>query len=112
VRIYIASRLRAFTSSVGRVHSIEENVDHARQLVHDVALAGHEPFAPHVLMAGCLDDDVPAEREAGLRVGLSWLRMADELWFDGRFGISSGMATEIAEARKLTIPVTEKWPCT
>ena len=108
MRVYVASRLRRFLWQ-GRERGEAANLAHARQLVRAVALLGHEPYAPHVAMAGVLDDLVPAEREAGIRTGLRWLACADELWFDSTFGISEGMAGELEEAARLGLRIVQAW---
>ena len=108
MRIYVASRLRSF-SYQGRTFTLEENLARARSLVRTVALLNHEPYAPHVLMAGALDDTVPEEREAGIRTGMRWLPCADELWVDSTYGISEGMTAEIAEAERIGLKIVQAW---
>ena len=80
------------------------NVQRARAICREVALAGHAPFAPHLLLPQFLDDGVDAEREVGLRAGLAWLPVADELWVYGPV-LSPGMVREIREAEQTGIPV-------
>ena len=80
------------------------NVERARAICREIALAGHAPFAPHLLLPQVLDDGVEAEREVGLRAGLAWLPVADELWVCGP-GLSPGMVREIREAEQMGIRV-------
>ncbi|MCC6450503.1 MAG: hypothetical protein IT574_08080 [Candidatus Aureabacteria bacterium] len=80
------------------------NVERVRTICRDVALAGDAPFAPHLLLPQFLRDDVVGEREVGLRAGLAWLPVADELWVYGAV-ISPGMVREIREAEAMGIPV-------
>lgn len=47
---------------------------------------------------------VPAEREAGLRMGLRVLEACDELWLCGD-RMSAGMQAELEAAERLGIPV-------
>lgn len=62
------------------------------------------PIAVHLLYPRILDDTVPAERETGIRMGLRVLASCDELWICGE-RISQGMSHEIAEAKRLGIPI-------
>ena len=65
---------------------------------------GHVPIAVHLLYTQMLDDSNPEQREIGLNLGHQVLSRCDELWVCGN-RISPGMAAEIAEAEKLSIPV-------
>ena len=65
---------------------------------------GCAPLAVHLLYPRILDDTVPAERETGIRMGLRVLASCDELWICGE-RISQGMSCEIAEAKRLGIPI-------
>ena len=67
------------------------------------------PFAPYLVDLLCLDDDVPEERERGIKNSITLFRAGfiDEVWLYGN-GISSGMAQEIKLARELNIPVVSK----
>lgn len=71
------------------------NQQRARELCHSVTLAGHAPYAPHLLFTQFLDDAKPAERALGIAAGKAFLQVCDELWFDERYGISTGMKAEI-----------------
>nr|WP_308625353.1 DUF4406 domain-containing protein [uncultured Eisenbergiella sp.] len=62
------------------------------------------PVAVHLLYPRMLDDCVPAEREAGIRMGLRVLEACDELWLCGD-RLSRGMKAELKEAGRLGIPV-------
>ena len=67
---------------------------------------GHTPIAVHMLYPQMLDDAEPTEREIGLRLGHRVLEVCDELWCCGS-RISSGMAREIEEAQRLSIPIRQ-----
>ena len=60
----------------------------------------------HLLYPQFLDDNDLVQRSAGLTMGHRVLLACDELWVCGE-RISSGMAAEITEAKKLGIPVRE-----
>ena len=83
---------------------VERNVEYAKQACRTVTESGHAFFAPHLLYPSVLDDAVPAERQAGMEMGLTLLHRCDELWCFGPC-VSSGMQAEIAEAERLRIPV-------
>lgn len=75
--------------------NIRNAVEYCRMAID----AGYMPLASHLLYPQILDDGKPAERELGLMFGLALLRMCDEVWVFGP--ISSGMAQEIEEAKRL-----------
>lgn len=83
---------------------IERNTEFAKKACRHVMSEGHAFFAPHLLYPQLLNDAEPAERQAGLDMGLAMLLRCDELWCYGdRF--SYGMCLEIEEAGRLGIPV-------
>jgi hypothetical protein len=61
------------------------------------------PLAPHLHYPQFMDDEDKKERELGLRFALILLDKCDELWVFGN--TSSGMAKEIARAKKRGIPI-------
>lgn len=65
---------------------------------------GYVPIAPHLLYPAFLDDSNPAERTAGIQMGLRILAVCQELWACGN-RISKGMEMEIAESKRLGIPI-------
>lgn len=79
----------------------EGNTKRARQYCRFAVEKGVTPYAPHLLFPQFMEDRM--ERERALQMGLEMLRRCDEVWCFG--GISSGMRTEIAEAKKLGIPI-------
>lgn len=84
--------------------NIEENIRFARAACRYAAKQGFTPVAPHLLYPQFLNDAVPAERDAGMRMGLRLLSACDELWCCGP-RISAGMEQELAEAKRLGISV-------
>lgn len=93
--VYIASPLSGDT---------ETNLYFARQACLNAMAQGVTPFAPHLLYPQLLDDNDPAQRELGMKMGNQMLGMCDELWLCGDI-ISPGMAAEKRLAAELDIPV-------
>jgi hypothetical protein len=83
---------------------IEKNTAFAKRACRHVMNEGHAFFAPHLLYPALLCDDVSAERQLGLNMGIAMLSRCDELWCYGDH-ISQGMCLEIEEAVRLGIPV-------
>jgi len=83
---------------------IEKNTKRARRYLRFAIMKGAIPFAPHLLYPQVLDETDPSERELGLFFGMVWLGKCDELWVFDRH-ISSGMAREIAKAKRRCIPI-------
>ncbi len=83
---------------------MERNIIFARQACRYCIAEGHVPVAPHLLYTQLLDDSDPAQRQAGLALGLKLLEYADELWICGD-SISTGMAAEIHTALERNIRV-------
>ncbi len=76
-----------------------EHGAHAQRLCRLVSLAGFEPFASHLFAPSFLDENVPKERMAGIRISKSIISRSDELWVWDAWGITTGMAAEIAHAQ-------------
>lgn len=98
-KVYICSRYRADDR-----HTVADNVKRALLACRCAAQAGFAPYAPHLYLPQCLDDNDPAERAAGMRIGQEFLKICDEVWQWGET-VSEGMAAEIALAKELGIPV-------
>lgn len=80
----------------------------------DIAIKRHNviPIAPHVYLTQFLCDDVPEQRELGLRMARELLTICQVVWVFGGDGISEGMAAEIELAEQIGIPVLYKnWAC-
>lgn len=83
---------------------VEQNVRFAKAACRYAMGQGVTPIAVHLLYPQFLEDGIPAEREAGLKMGLRVLEACDELWVCGMH-ISKGMKAELSAARQMGIPV-------
>ena len=96
-KIYVASKYAG---------DIAANVENAVWCCRYVIEQGFMPVASHLLYPQILNDNLPRERELGLKFGLALLATCDEVWvFTAGGEISSGMEREIEAARRLGIPV-------
>lgn len=97
--VYICSPLSAPTKE-----GIRKNMEKAAYYAGLVSgVTGCRAIAPHSFLPEYLDDNIPAEREAGLAFGLSVLRLSKAIIVCGS-RISSGMQGEIKMAGELNIP--------
>lgn len=87
---------------------VEANLERIRNIVRKLNLNHHDivPFAPYWLDCHALDDNVPEERERGIKNDKELFNRGfiDELWLYGS-KISNGMKAEIQLALDLGIPV-------
>lgn len=96
-KIYVASKYAG---------DIQTNIENTIWCCRYVIEQGYMPVASHLLYPQILDDAIPRERELGLMFGLALLASCDEVWvFTAGGEVSSGMAKEIEEAKRLGIPV-------
>ncbi len=93
--VYIASPFAGDT---------ERNIKRARGYCRLAVSKGCIPLAPHLHYPQFMDDEDKEERELGLRFALILLGKCDELWVFGE-RVSSGMAQEIAKAKKRNMPI-------
>lgn len=84
--------------------AVERNVRFAQEACRYAISQNCAPVAVHLLYPQLLDDLVPEERKIGIQMGLRVLTACDELWLCGS-RISTGMRCELAEAKRLGIPV-------
>lgn len=98
-KVYICSRYRADDR-----HTVEDNIQRALSACNYAATKGYAPYAPHLYLPRCLDDNDPAERAVGMRIGQEFLKICDEVWLWGAT-VSAGMAAELALAKELGIPI-------
>ena len=92
-RVYVVSRYAG---------DVEQNVADAIRCCRFVIRKGGMPIASHLLYPEILRDEIPDERELGIRFGLALLSLCNEVWiFQDKTGLSSGMAAEEAEAKRL-----------
>lgn len=82
----------------------ERNTKRARGYCRLAVSKGYIPLAPHLLYPQFMDDEDKKQRELGLRFALTLLGKCDELWVFGEH-VSSGMAQEIAKAKKRNMPI-------
>lgn len=83
---------------------VERNLAFAARCCRLAISQGLTPIAVHMLYPQILDDEIPEERAAGLRLGLDILRHCGSAWVCGS-RVSQGMDGEIQEARRLDIPL-------
>ncbi len=74
------------------------------QIARSLVMQGHVPLCPQIYLPAFIDED--AERDVAVKICLRLLALADEVWVYG--GSTVGMKLEIAEARRLGIPVVQK----
>jgi hypothetical protein len=83
---------------------IEANVAFAKRCCLEVIRAGETPFAPHLFFTQFLDDDIPDERELGIKCGLNILTLCSAIWvFSDK--ITEGMQAEIDYAKQHGVDV-------
>ena len=80
------------------------DVAFAKAACRYAAAKGYTPVAVHLMYPQFLDDRVPKEREAGLKMGRRVLAACEEIWLCGE-RMSAGMKAEEAEAKRLGIPI-------
>jgi hypothetical protein len=98
-----------------RLRIFARNIRFARAcLAHSLSL-GEAPFASHLLYTqeGVLNDDIPAERENGIRAGLELAKRADLTAVYTNLGISRGMHHGMRAAeeagREIVFRELESW---
>ncbi len=86
---------------------IDKHVKEAIALCRYIIAQGKMCVASHLMYPAILEDSDPAERELGLLFGLELLAVCDEVYVlsDSPDDISSGMAGEIHEAKRLKKPI-------
>lgn len=72
--------------------------DFAKILCQKATYDGFAPFASHLYGPVFLDEDVPADRAAGIAISKSIIARCDEVWVWDLWGITSGMKDEIGHA--------------
>ena len=82
--------------------SVKRNIESAKKYAHYAALKGNAVFVPHLLYPQFLDDAKENEREIGIRSGIEFLWLCDEIWVFAKDEqcCSNGMKVEIEEAKK------------
>jgi hypothetical protein len=80
--------------------NVETNVERARLYSRFAVDSGYIPLTVHLLYPQFMNDGIPAERELALRFGNILMGKCTEVWVFAGHGVSSGMASEIAYARR------------
>ena len=83
----------------------EKNQRYLAAAMLDCLKRGEAPFASHGLYPQCLDDNVPEERELGIRAGFAWRHMATKTVVYADLGTSKGMEHGITHSKVLHIPI-------
>lgn len=86
---------------------LEGNTNKVKNICRELINDGVVPLATHMLFPSFLDDNIPEERETGMKGTLELLSRSDEVWVYGD-RISEGMSREIELAQKLNIPIVYK----
>ena len=86
---------------------VAANVAFAKRCCLDVIHAGEVPFAPHIYFTQFLNDDIPQERELGIKCGLEILALCSAIWIFGE-KITEGMCVEIDYAERHGVDVVYK----
>lgn len=112
-RVYIASPLRGTPDPDPEIQALNvaRNMGVAALLCLFASRDNVAAFAPHLLYTQFLDDGIPADREAGIRSGLSFMQACAEVWVYTGLGISEGMKMEIIAANAMGIKVVFDPPC-
>lgn len=89
--------------------NVEENVIKILALCKKYHTAKVFPFAPYLVSLQYLDDNVPKDREKGVKANIELFERGfiDELWVCG-YKVSRGMEKEIELAERLRIPIVYK----
>ena len=90
---------------------VKGNLKKVIAIVRDINLHNKDvvPFAPYWVDCHALNDDIPEERQRGIRNDYEYFRrnVFDELWVYGDT-ISKGMKAEIETASMFNIPIVFK----
>jgi hypothetical protein len=86
---------------------IQKNIKYGRECIRDSLLRGEAPIASHLLYTqeGILNDNIPSEREHGIKAGFEWRKKADRTVVYTDLGISVGMMFGIKHSEELGIPI-------
>ena len=86
---------------------VDANLTYLRACMRDCLRRGEAPFASHGLYTqpGVLDDDVPEERERGIRAGFAWREAAEKTVVYQDRGTTPGMVQGIEHARAARRPI-------
>jgi len=100
VTAYICSPYRAKTDA-----QLDNHIDYAQQLTSLALAAGIAPITPHLYLTQVTDDNIPEQRENGLRAGRALLEKCDVVIIGNLYGVSEGMQAELELADITHTPV-------
>ncbi len=98
--VYICSPYRADTKE-----QLKKHVKYAKRLSRDWVLKGFSVITPHLYYTNFLDDNDKLQREIGLTSARELILKCDFIVAGVKYGISSGMAAEMAFAKQHNIGV-------
>ena len=101
-KLYICSPFRAKDGK-----ELVRNINYARELTRAAVEAHMAPITPHLYLTQCLDEEIPEERAAGLKIGLELLKACNFVLAGVKYGITEGMRGEMDAAREMGIVVME-----
>jgi hypothetical protein len=91
--------------------NVTANLEKVKQIIRHINMTEPDvvPFAHYFVDCHCLNDNVPIERERGIKNDIALMRAGfiNEVWLYGD-KISTGMSHEIALASELGIPIFSK----
>lgn len=93
--------ITVFTCSPFRGNT-QQNIENAKRYSRYVSNKGYAVFCPHLLYTQFLDDSIEFEREIGIKSGIEFLFLCDEVWVFAKDydHCSEGMKLEISECKK------------
>ena len=104
-KIFVCSPYRpTLKTEECRKDELAANINRAKEACRILATLGFLSLALHLYFTQFLKDEDVQERNTGMKLGMRWLEVADELWVFGNT-ISEGMAVEIEKAHELDKPV-------
>lgn len=88
--------------------NIYRNLQYAKECMLNSLGRGEAPLASHLLYTQILDDDIPYERDMGIRAGLEWATVADKHVFYTDYGYSTGMLLALQYAKDNNLEIEER----
>ncbi len=82
---------------------IKRNKEYARELTLQAIKDGYAPITPHLYITECLNDNEPTQRDLGLSIAVNLLKKCDAIYIGRKYGVSTGMKTEIIVAKLLEL---------
>lgn len=83
----------------GNIFQVMRNKRYARKLTKSAIEMGFAPITTHLYMTQVLDDKQQEERTQGLKAGKEILDLCSTIIIGTKYGISSGMVSEISAAK-------------